>query len=94
MAEVSSKTAYTQITQLLKIGLLELKDGKSNKFRLKKDDKRALSLVLIDSEEYSRKLNEIHDEEDISYFDSVKFEILPEIENQELYQYNLANLPK
>lgn len=55
MGDVSEKSVYTHINKLNNIGLLEKIEGKSNKYRLKEKDKRALALSIIDNAEYLRK---------------------------------------
>jgi len=55
MANTSPKTTYFHINELKNIGILEYKNGKPRKFRLKEDDKRALALAILQSEEYLRK---------------------------------------
>ena len=55
ISETSPKTAYRHINELNKIGILDFKDAKPKKFKLKEDDKRALALAILESEEYLRK---------------------------------------
>ncbi|RBQ24183.1 hypothetical protein ALNOE001_04430 [Candidatus Methanobinarius endosymbioticus] len=55
MSNVSEKSVYTHIKQLDDIELLEKIEGKSTKYMLKEDDKRALNLSIIDNAEYIRK---------------------------------------
>lgn len=57
MTDVSKKTVYTHLKQLEKIGMIETKEGRATKYRLKKDDKRALALSFLESEEYLRRLD-------------------------------------
>lgn len=70
IAETSPKTAYRHVNELNKIGILDFADGKPKKFKLKEDDKRALALAILESEEYLRKtentLNNIKNEEKIT----------------------------
>lgn len=55
MSDLSEKSVYTHIKQLNEIDLLEKTEGKSTKYRLNEEDKRALALSIIDSAEYLRK---------------------------------------
>lgn len=55
MSNVSKRATYSNIKILDEIGLLEKKEGKSTKYRLKKDDKRSLILALLEGEEYIHK---------------------------------------
>lgn len=55
MSDVSEKSVYTHIKQLDEIELLRKIEGKSTKYMLKEEDKRALALSIIDSAEYLRK---------------------------------------
>jgi predicted DNA-binding transcriptional regulator YafY len=70
MAETSPKTAYRHINELDKIGILDFEYEKPKKFKLKEDDKRALALAILESEEYLRKaditLNNVKNEEKIA----------------------------
>lgn len=55
MSNVSKRATYSNIKKLDEIGLLEKKEGKSTKYRLKKDDKRNLILAILEGEEYLHK---------------------------------------
>lgn len=55
IAETSKKTTYLHIKELMEIDILEYDFGKPKKFKLKEDDKRALTLAMLESEEYLRK---------------------------------------
>lgn len=57
MAHASEKTVYTHINELVRAGIVESKEGRATKYRLKKDDKRALALAILESEEYLRKID-------------------------------------
>lgn len=52
MSNVSKRATYSNIKKLDEIGLLEKKEGKSIKYRLKKNDKRSLILAILEGEEY------------------------------------------
>ena len=75
IAKTSPKTAYRHINELAKIGILDFIDEKPKKFKLKEDDKRALALAILESEEYLRKseitLKQIKNEE--TKFDKQSF---------------------
>ncbi len=58
MSDVSKKSVYIHIDELNKIGLLIINDSGSKKFKLNPEDKRAILLALIESEEYLRKLDQ------------------------------------
>ncbi len=70
IAETSPKTAYRHMNELNKIGILDFTDEKPKKFKLKEDDKRALALAILESEEYLRKseitLKNVKNEEKIA----------------------------
>lgn len=70
ISETSPKTAYRHINELNKIGILDFTDAKPKKYKLKEDDKRALALAILESEEYLRKteitLNNVKNEEKIA----------------------------
>ncbi|WP_321421765.1 winged helix-turn-helix domain-containing protein [uncultured Methanobacterium sp.] len=70
ISETSPKTAYRHINELNKIGILDFTDAKPKKYKLKEDDKRALALAILESEEYLRKaeitLNNVKKEEKIT----------------------------
>lgn len=55
MAQTSKKTAYKHIKELKKIGILEYDYETPRRFKLKENDKRAISLAILESEEYLRK---------------------------------------
>lgn len=55
IAETSKKTTYMHIKELMEIGILEYDFGKPTRFKFKEDDKRALTLAILESEEYLRK---------------------------------------
>ncbi len=55
IAQTSKKTAYKHINELKAIDILVVDEGKPKRFKLKEDDKRALSLAILESEEYIRK---------------------------------------
>jgi DNA-binding transcriptional ArsR family regulator len=55
IAETSPKTAYNHINELMNIKILDCTEGKPKKFKFKEDDKRALALAILESEEYLRK---------------------------------------
>ena len=55
MSGASKKTVYDHLKELNDIGLLEIKYGRATRYKLKEDDKRALSLAILESEEYLRK---------------------------------------
>ena len=57
MADVSKKSVYIHISKLEDIGVLEVKNEGFKQFRLNKNDERALALALIESNEYSRQLD-------------------------------------
>ena len=54
MADVSPKATYTHINELKKIGILKVKEGKANQYKLKEDDKRAVALLFLENQEYLR----------------------------------------
>ena len=58
MSDVSKKSVYVQMDELNKIGLLIIDNSGSKKFKLNPEDKRAILLALIESEEYLRKLDQ------------------------------------
>ena len=60
MADVSKKSVYIHMAKLEDIGFLDVQKGGSKKFRLNQKDERALALALIESKEYSRKLNDFN----------------------------------
>ena len=55
IAETSPKTAYLHINELMDAGLLDSVDNRPKRFKFKEDDKRALALAILESEEYLRK---------------------------------------
>lgn len=65
MADTSSKTAYSHINELLRIGILESINEKPKQFKLKEDDKRAITLAILESAEYVRKSKELEKKEPI-----------------------------
>lgn len=54
MADVSSKTVYTHLTQLAEIGIVEIKKESFQRFKLNLNDERVLALLLIETNEYLR----------------------------------------
>jgi len=99
MADTSPKTAYFHINELKNIGILDYIDEKPKKFRLKEDDKRALALAILESEEYLRKseklLQKMETEEEIiksykKYLDYYNFDYSSSIdENLKLNYKNI-----
>ena len=59
MADVSKKSVYIHMAKLEDIGVLDIENEGSKKFRLNQNDERALALALIESKEYSRQLNDL-----------------------------------
>ncbi len=57
MADVSKKSVYVHMAKLEDIGVLDVQKEGSKKYRLNQTDERALALALIESNEYSRQLN-------------------------------------
>lgn len=57
MSDVSKKSVHIHMNELNKRGILIVDDG-SKKFKLNPDDKRAISLALIESDEYLRCMGE------------------------------------
>jgi DNA-binding transcriptional ArsR family regulator len=55
IAEISTRTAYRHINELMEVGLLDSNGIKPKRFKLKEEDKRALALAILESEEYLRK---------------------------------------
>lgn len=82
MTDVSKKTVYTHLKQLEKIGMIETKEGKATKYRLKKDDKRALALSILESEEYLRRL-------DLAFQENNEYENLGYINPKEMDEISL-----
>jgi len=66
MADTSPKTAYHHINELLKTGILEHIGVKPKQFKLKEDDKRAVTLAILESAEYLRKSKELGDEKPVA----------------------------
>ncbi|MEW6010408.1 MAG: winged helix-turn-helix domain-containing protein [Euryarchaeota archaeon] len=56
ISNTSPKTAYRHINELNHIGILEQSGLKPKQFKLKEDDKRAVALSILESEEYLRKM--------------------------------------
>lgn len=59
MIDATEKTVYNHVNELMEIGLLEKREGKAAAYRLKMDDRRAVCLAILESEEYIRKIDEI-----------------------------------
>ena len=55
MSDVSKKSVYIHINELKKIGILSVNEEGAKKFKLNPDDKRAIALALIESDEFLRK---------------------------------------
>ncbi|SDA59435.1 winged helix-turn-helix domain-containing protein [Methanobrevibacter millerae] len=58
MSDVSKKSVYIHIKELNNIGILSVDEEGSKKFKLNPNDKRAIALALIESDEFLRKLDE------------------------------------
>lgn len=58
MSDVSKKSVYVHIKQLEETGIVIVDDEGSKKFKLNPNDKRAIALALIESDEYLRKMGE------------------------------------
>ncbi|MGO9386985.1 MAG: hypothetical protein ACLPWD_02945, partial [Methanobacterium sp.] len=55
ISETSPKTAYLHINELMDVGILDSINKRPQRFKFKEDDKRALALAILESEEYVRK---------------------------------------
>lgn len=84
MSDISRKSVYNHLNNLEEIGILEIRKEGSKKFKLKEDDERALALVLIESNEYSRQLNKI----EVPYKSNTTDNLLT---NYEIYNESLKN---
>ena len=60
MADVSKKSVYIHMAKLEDIGVLDVQKDGSKRYRLNQNDERALALALIESNEYSRQLNDFN----------------------------------
>ena len=65
MADTSPKTAYHHINELLKIDILECINEKPKKYKFKEDDRRTVTLAILESAEYLRKSKELEEKEPI-----------------------------
>lgn len=61
MSDVSKKSVHMHMAELNKIGILII-DESSKKFKLNPEDKRAIALSLIESDEYLRLMDEFEKE--------------------------------
>lgn len=61
MTDLSEKTVYNHLNELEKTGILDVEINRSKKYKLNEDDKRALSLNIIESTEYIRKDEEFEE---------------------------------
>lgn len=55
IAKTSPKTTYRHINELQSIGILDQIDQRPKKFKFKENDKRAVALAILESEEFIRK---------------------------------------
>lgn len=56
MTDTVEKTVYTHLHQLEEIGIVTSISGRPTKYGLNQNDQRALSIMLIEDEEYLRKI--------------------------------------
>lgn len=56
MADYSDKAVYNHIYELKKIGIVDSEPGRTTKYALNTEDKRALTLAILHDEEYLRKV--------------------------------------
>ncbi|MGB9936858.1 MAG: ArsR/SmtB family transcription factor [Methanobacterium sp.] len=73
MTDISSKTLYTHLSELEKIGLVILEPGNKSKYAININDRRALILGILQDEEYLRKV-------DLSIKETEKEELVQQID--------------
>lgn len=56
MTDISEKTVYNHLHQLEQVGIVISRSGRPTQYGLNQEDQRALSIALIEDEEYLRKI--------------------------------------
>jgi len=88
MSDVSRRATYINLKELDEIGLLEKKETKSLKYRLKKDDKRSLIIAILEGEKHLHKNKDL-----ISNNFSDSFEYLNDENNNNDYKRIKLKIP-